>query len=158
MDHLSKTLVLGIGNTLLTDEGVGVHVLNRLQSDCGDYAGVEWLDGGTLSFTLANPIADNDNLLVIDAASFGAQAGEVRLFVGEAMDDFLNAAGKRSVHEVGLIDLLSIARLTDTLPQRRALIGIQPQELGWGEAPSAAVAAVIPRACDMAKKLLQEWR
>lgn len=158
MSNPPKTLVLGIGNTLLSDEGVGVHVLTRLQSACRDYADVEWLDGGTLSFTLAGPIAENDNLIVIDAANLGREAGDVRLFVDEAMDQFLNAAGKRSVHEVGLIDLLSIARLTGTLPKRRALIGIQPQELGWGEGPSEVVAAVIPHVCEIAKGLLREWR
>ena len=153
-----STLVLGIGNTLLSDEGVGVHAMHRLTEQCRDLGAVEFLDGGTLSFTLANPIADNPNLIVIDAANFNAEPGTVRVFLDGAMDEFLNAAGKRSVHEVGLIDLLSIASLTGTLPERRALIGVQPLELGWGEQPSAAVAAAIPRVCEIARQLLLDWQ
>ena len=62
-----KTLVLAIGNTLLTDEGVGIHALQALQEQHPEPAGVTYMDGGTLSFTLAGAVEDADNLIVLDA-------------------------------------------------------------------------------------------
>lgn len=151
-------LVLGIGNTLLSDEGIGVHAMSRLQREFGGVPGIEFLDGGTLSFTLAAPIGAADCLLVIDAAELQDDAGAVRLFVDEEMDRYLGNSHKRSVHEVGLLDLMAVACLTDSLPQRRALIGIQPHNVAWGDEPSAPVAAALPAACTMARELIREWR
>jgi hydrogenase maturation protease len=152
------TVVLGVGNTLLTDEGVGVHVVEQLRRDYPDLDAVEYLDGGTLSFTLAGPMAEAEQLIIIDAAELKAAPGTVTLFENQAMDDYLGYGKRRSVHEVSLLDLLAIAHLTDSLPARRALIGIQPQELGWGDAPSPVVAAAIPQACAMALDLIRKWR
>ncbi|PWB58994.1 MAG: peptidase M52, partial [Nitrosomonadales bacterium] len=129
-------MVLGIGNTLLQDEGAGVHAMRQLQSEFADYAGIEFVDGGTLSFSLAGPIGEAECLLVIDAAELGDKPGTVRVFRDAEMDRFLGANRKRSVHEAGLLDLLAVAHLTDSLPSRRALVGIQPGVLDWGETPS----------------------
>jgi hydrogenase maturation protease len=154
---MKRAIVLGIGNTLLSDEGAGVHALRRLQAQ-GGVANVELIDGGTLSFTLAGPIEESDALVVIDAAELGAEPGAIRVFEGEEMDRFLGGSRTRSVHEVGLLDLMAIAALAGRLPERRALVGIQPQALGWGDAPSAPVAQAIPVACDRTRELLERWR
>lgn len=151
-------LVLGLGNTLLTDEGVGVHVINFLQSQFPDEPGVEYLDGGTLSFTLAGPIESADGLIVVDAADFGAEAGAIRCYQQKAMDDFVGSNRKRSVHEVSLIDLLAVAYLTERLPERRALIGIQPHTVDWGDQPTRKVADAIPEAGRRIMDILREWR
>lgn len=153
-----STLVLGIGNTLLSDEGIGVHVTRYLSDHHAPLPDTEFLDGGTLSFTLAASIENADNLIVIDATQLNEAPGSVRAFVGDAMDTFLTGRSKRSVHEVGLMDLLSIATLTGRLPGKRALIGIQPHSMDWGEHPSAAVEAAIPMASDMALQLINEWK
>ena len=131
------TLILGIGNTLLTDEGAGIHALNLLQSEYPDIPNLTFLDGGTLSFTLATWIEDCSNLIVFDAAQLNQPTGTVKTFVDEAFDDFLGAS-KRSAHEVGLLDLMDIARLTGHFPKHRALIGIQPEFMSWGMQPSEA--------------------
>lgn len=154
----SRTVVLGVGNTLLTDEGVGVHVVERLRSQNPELDSVEFLDGGTLSFTLAGPMAEAEQLIIIDAADLKAAPGTVTLMESDTMDDYLCRGKRRSVHEVSLIDLLAIARLTDSLPPRRALIGIQPLSMEWGEAPSKAVAKAIPTACEMTLQLLKKWQ
>lgn len=149
-----KVLVLGIGNTLLTDEGAGILAMRELKALFGDRDDMEFLDGGTLSFTLAVPISECKALLVIDAAELGAAPGTVRSFEGEAMDSFLGASRKSSVHEVGLIDLMSISLLTGHWPQCRALIGIQPGVVAWGESPTPAVAAALPAACATASEII----
>jgi hydrogenase maturation protease len=146
-----------VGNTLLTDEGAGVHVVDLLARGHPDLEGVTFLDGGTLSFTLAGPIEDTDALVVVDAAQLGSPAGSVRVFEGGAMDRFLGSA-RLSVHEVGLVDLMDIARLTGHLPRYRALVGVQPGEMGWGERPSPAVAQAIPEAARVVLALIDRWR
>lgn len=152
-----RTLVLGIGNTLLTDEGIGVHVIHFLQQHHQDIGDTDYLDGGTLSFTLAGAIEDSDQLIVVDATELQAEPGTVRTFVNEDMDDFLGKNRKMSVHEVGLLDLMHISRLAERLPQRRALIGIQPESMDWGEQPTQKVAAAIPAACQQTINLIESW-
>ena len=110
-----------------------------------------------MSFTLAADIEAADHLIVVDAAQLGESPGTVRCFLDADMDRFLGTA-RHSVHEVGLLDLMDIARLTDTLPARRALIGIQPDTLGWGDTPSPVVARAIPEAAGRVLGLLDEWR
>ncbi len=154
---MNRTLILGIGNSLLRDEGLGIHLLDYLREHHSDETGVTFLDGGTLSFTLAPDIETCENLIVLDAAQFNAAPGTVKLLVGTEMDHFV-VRGKRSVHEVGLVDLMSIARLQDCLPRNRALLGIQPAELGWGEMPSDIVSAVIPEAARQVIALLHQWQ
>ena len=152
----AATLVLGIGNTLLTDEGTGIHALQLLQSDYPNIQDTLFLDGGTLSFTLASWIEDCENLLVFDATETKQPPGTVCCLQGEEMDAFLGAS-RRSAHEVGLLDLMDIARLTDSLPKNRALIGIQPERFDWGMQPSAAVKKSLPEAVRQAASLIAIW-
>jgi hydrogenase maturation protease len=154
---MKTTLVLGIGNNLLTDEGLGVHAVRYLETHHPDEPGLTYLDGGTLSFTLAEPIAEHDNLIVVDAARFGEPAGTVRCLEGDEMDRYLTG-NRASVHEVGLMDLFDIARLSDTFPVQRALVGVEPAELDWGEFLSPAVAPSLPRVAALVLELAARWR
>ncbi len=151
-------MVLGIGNTLLQDEGAGVHAMRQLQREFAGRTDIEFIDGGTLSFSLAGPIGEAGCLLVIDAAELGDKPGTVSVFCDAEMDRFLGANRKRSVHEVGLLDLLAVAHLTNSLPARRALVGIQPGMVGWGETPSAAVLSALPAACMRAREHILAWQ
>ncbi len=126
--------------------------MNLLQSSHPDLPNLTYIDGGTLSFTLAAYIEDCDNLIVFDAAELKAPAGTVRTMAGTEMDTFLGAA-RRSPHEVGLLDLFDIARLTESLPVKRALIGIQPASIEWGMSPTPAVARALPVAVEQAVDL-----
>src|SRR4030065_1407287 len=98
------TLGLGIGNTLLRDEGIGIHVLRALEPELANWPDVTLLDGGTLSFTLAGPIEDADALIVVDAANIKSKPGEGTLLKGDAMDAFLIGNRKSTEHEVGVTD------------------------------------------------------
>ena len=151
-----NTLILGIGNTLLSDEGVGIHVLDALLSARQWPEHVTLLDGGTLSFTLAGAIEDAQGLVVIDAARMALPPGSVRSMEGPEMDTYLRG-NRKGVHEVSLADLLDIARLTEALPQRRCLVGIEPACLDWGERPGAQVAAAIPQAAVLVCQVLARW-
>ena len=158
MNPPPRILVLGIGNTLLQDEGVGIHAMRQVQMETGEHDGIEFLDGGTLSFTLAGPIGDADALVVVDAAQLREAPGTVRVFQGAAMDHFLLGNHQSSVHEVGLSDLMTISRLTGHWPERRALVAIQPEIVDWGESTTPAVTAAIPEACRYIHELVDGWR
>ena len=152
----NNTLVLGIGNTLLADEGTGVHMLDYMSRHHPDLTGVEYLDGGTLSFTLAPWIEEADNLIVIDAAELDAPPGTVEVFNGQEMDRFAGKT-KRSVHEVSLGDLLAIAHLTDAIPENRVLIAIQPEKVDWGSCLSNPVKRALPIAAQQIVERLGRW-
>jgi hydrogenase maturation protease len=152
----SGTLVLGVGNTILTDEGVGPWVVERLRVLNPDVPGITWMDGGTLSFSIATSVEDAERLIVVDATELRSRPGTVQVFVDEEMDKMLGGHG-RSIHEVGLMDLMNMARLTERLPQRRALVGIQPGVIDWGTEPTAAVGAAMPEAARAVAALIKEW-
>lgn len=140
----------------MSDDGVGSHIANRLSSQFCDSESVTVLDGGTLSFTLLADVQHADRLIVIDAAELNQPPGTVRCLLDEDMDRHLRG-GRKSVHEVGLADLLDMARLSERLPSQRALVAIQPADTGWGEQPSPAVAAAMDRAEQQVERLLAQW-
>ncbi len=153
-----NTLVLGLGNILLGDDGIGIHVIRSLQQNHPDLQDVTLIDGGTLSFTLAEFIEAADNLIIIDAAQLKREPGTIALFEGQAMDQFVSANRNKSVHEVNINDILALAHLTGSLPERRALIGVQPQLIDWSDFPSDEVNQAIPGACAMTLELVKQWR
>jgi hydrogenase maturation protease len=153
----SQTLVLGIGNTLLADDGVGVRIVESLRGD-PDMAERVLIDGGISSFfSLLFHLEDAQAMLVVDAADLEAAGGTVRVFESSAMDRFIRRARGRSVHEVGLADLMDMARLHDCLPPQRALVCVQPERIDWGDALSPAVQAATPHACRQVRELLCRW-
>ena len=154
----ATTLVLGLGNTLLGDEGAGVRAIYRLQSEWPDRHDVEYVDGGTLSFTLAGPVEDADQLIVIDVAQLHQAPGTVEVFEGEQMDRFVGEGKKTTPHEVSLLDLLAIAHLSGSLPRNRALIAIQPQCMDWSETLSDAVEQSLSLVCDQTLALIRRWQ
>jgi hydrogenase maturation protease len=119
---------------------------------------VRFVDGGTLSFTLADLIESSSALIVLDAAEMQAPPGSVALFEGARMDAFLGSDRRRSVHEVGLLDVMAFAALDGRLPEKRALIGIQPELIDWSESPSPVVERAIPQACVRAHELIERWQ
>ncbi len=154
-----STLLLGLGNVLLSDDGVGIHVLRALDGPRRARRADSPLvlrDGGTLGLNLLMELDGIGALIVIDAMELGCAPGTVRAFVGADMDRQLG--GKcRSAHEVALADLMSAAALTGTMPALRALVAVQPASTDWGLAPTDAVGAAIPEACDAVLALLEDW-
>lgn len=152
-------LILGIGNTLLQDEGIGIHLLNYLKAENPQWQAdfnIEMLDGGTLSFDLLAEIQADQELLVLDAVNLQQTPGSVYCLQAEEMDHFLSQPGK-SVHEVSLQDLFDMSRLMEQLPARRALIGIQPEIIDWGSHLSQTVEKSLPYAAVQASLILEQW-
>jgi hydrogenase maturation protease len=149
-------LIMGIGNTLLQDDGAGVHVTESLESNSEQLKGARIIDGGTLGLSLLPDVESADGLIVVDAGEIGAEAGSIRVFEGEDMDRQL-AGRKTTVHELALSDLLDAAAISGSRPRYRALVAIQPQSVDWGMEPTAPVQQALPKARKHVMDLAQRW-
>ena len=157
-DPLNSILVLGVGNTLLTDEAVGVRVIEALgESPECEELGVRLLDGGTMGLSLLVDMEDADAMVIVDAANLGKGPGTVEVFEGEDMDGFLRHRG-RNPHDIGLDDMLDGLRLRDAVPENRALVGIEPAILTVGEHMTPAVATAVPEAVVIILSLIRRWK
>lgn len=152
---MKKTLVLGLGNILLGDEGVGVRVVERLEALYDFPDGTQVLDGGTLALDLLPYVEDTDRLVVIDAADMGAEPGTVVRIVDEEVPTFLSI--KVSPHQMGLADILSATRLRDLYPEELVLWGVQPGEIEATLELSAPVAAQVEALADGVLADLSRW-
>jgi hydrogenase maturation protease len=153
---MDSIAVVGIGNNLLQDDGVGIHALHHYEAHHAD-ADVCCLDAGTVGLALMDRLANLQGLVAVDAMRLGKPPGTVTVLVGEEMDRHLrNHHG--SVHELGLSDILDALRLCGDLPANRALVGIEPEQMDWGTEPTPTVAAAIPSATARIRDLVLDWR
>ena len=149
----SRTLVLGIGNTLLGDEGVGVAVIDHLKAQGGIPAEVELLDGGTGSMVLLEPMREARRMILVDATADGAPAGTCQRLVPRFSTDFPPSL---TAHDIGLRDLLDTFYLLGETPEVVLYaISIQfPQEINYGLSPE--VAAAVPLVAERIRQELDE--
>ena len=149
--------VLGIGNPIMSDDGVGLEILEQLRAHYTDQQHLEFVDGGTSGMELLPTIQDAESLLVLDALAPTAHSnpGDVVTLIGDQIPRLLNS--KLSPHQVGLLDLLSAARLLGTEPRRVAVVGVvaESTELHVGLTPT--VTRALPGAVAEAQTLLDEW-
>lgn len=142
-----NALVLGIGNILLRDEGIGVRVVESMAGRYNLPAEVEVLDGGTSGMDLLYTISGRDLLIVCDAIKADAPPGTVIQITGDDVPMFLQT--KLSPHQVGLSDVLATLRLLGELPPVVSIIGIVPQDLSLGTELSPTVAGAVDHALTM---------
>lgn len=154
----NRILVLGIGNELCQDDGIGPVVVRELARIHPRDDVAEFVDGGTVGLALLTYVEGCDALIVIDAASLDAPAGHVAVLEGGVMDAFVAQPRKRSAHEVGLADLLGAAALIGALPERRALIAIQPESTQLGDVPTPTVGAAVAPASRAVLEFIERWK
>jgi len=157
MGKLPKCLVLGVGNALLQDDGVGIHVARSLRDRSSKDSDLDIIDGGTIGLALLPEVEDADALVIVDAADLGQPPGSIRVFVDDEVDAHLSGK-RRSVHEVAVLDLLAAAGIRGRRPAHCALVAIQPQSTEWGLEPTPGVRAAIPLACDAIQSITRSWR
>jgi hydrogenase maturation protease len=137
-----RAVVLGVGNILLSDEGIGVHAVNALGQRYDLPPEVATIDGGTSAMDCLDQMADADLLLIADCVRGGREPGTlVRLGDGE-LNAFFRT--KISPHQVGLSDVLAAMILQDIAPKRTVLIGIEPKSFQLGLEPTPELAAKLP--------------
>ena len=125
---MEKTLILGVGNYLMSDDGLSVHVLERLQNSNLIPEEIEMVDGGTCGLDLLRYLEGVTNLIIIDAINQrGSLPGSIIRLEGNQVPAYLSL--KISLHDIGLPDLLATAKLRDLYPEKIVVLGIQPASL-----------------------------
>lgn len=141
-----RILVLGVGNVLLKDEGIGVHLVHRLESSYNFSENVELLDGGTLGLKLLGPISEADHVIVIDAVQNGAEPGTIHRMSADVLAR--RVSFKNSLHQLDLVEALTYAEVLGRRPSC-VILGIEPLDIEpWGISltpPVAAKVAVLER-------------
>jgi hydrogenase maturation protease len=132
-----NVLVLGLGNILMSDEGVGVRIVEALDGTHDMPDGVEVLDGGTSGMDLLDMVADRDCLIVADAINADGPAGRVIRLQDEQIKMLFET--RFSPHQLGLSDLLAALRLVDRAPGRVIVVGVVPENLRLGMELSPSV-------------------
>jgi len=123
-------LLLGLGNTIMSDDGMGCLAVDRLQENYRFPSEVTLLEGGTLGLDLLPHLEGIDRLLIIDALDMRATPGSVFRLEGEEVPRAF--ASKLSVHQMGVQDLLAVAELQGHLPSELVVWGIQPESIEVG--------------------------
>jgi hydrogenase maturation protease len=142
-----SVLVLGIGNVLLMDEGVGVRAVEELGRRYHLPEEVEVLDGGTSGIELLSYICEKDHLIIIDAVKSGRPPGTVVRVEGEDVPATFRI--RITPHQLGLSDLLAAAQLTDELPGNMVLFGVEPKSMEMALGLTDEVQASLPRLVDV---------
>jgi hydrogenase maturation protease len=146
--------VLGLGNLVHSDDGVGIHAIQQLQRDSRVRPGTVLLDGGTQGLSLISHISGFARLLVIDAIDSGVQPGTVLRFEGTALNGL---PGKASVHQLGFADLMVALRLLGESPPELVVLGVQPWSTEWSAELSEPVGQALPALLDAVIGQLAIW-
>lgn len=148
--------VLGIGNTILSDEGFGVRVVEYLRDNYNFPENVQLLDGGTLGVELQHFIIGTDKLLIIDSIDGGVAAGTTfRMSGGEILKHFTQ---KISAHEIGIQDILTMLEITGRPIPTVELIGAQPFSLEAGTELTPPMRKLLPLFAEKALEILRRWQ
>ncbi len=145
----NSVVVIGVGNLLLKDEGIGIHALKALQ-EAGLPSGVRLIDGGTSPDIIAYA-RTGDKLIIIDAARAGGKPGTIYRFRPEDLADEKSALA--SAHELGLLPNLKLMALSGNQPAETVIIGIEPAEIDFGLELSATLQRRLP---EIVKAVLKE--
>lgn len=148
-------LVLGLGNTIMTDDGFGVKVVTTLSSRHHFQGPVQLLDGGTLGLDLLPYLEGVESLLIIDALDMRDKPGKIFRLAGDEVPRAF--ASKLSVHQMGLQDLLAVAELQGYVPRDLVVWGVQPESIEMCTELTATVAAAVEPVMAHVLEELQRW-
>ena len=148
-------LVLGLGNLLRRDEGLGIRAMERLRACYTLPAAVQLVDGGTLGLELLSYLEGTERVLILDAALTDGPPGTLLRAAGDQVPAFFGM--RTSPHEIALADLLAVTKLRGTEPHELVVWGMQPAALELGWELSEPVAAHLDALVDAAAAELQHW-
>jgi hydrogenase maturation protease len=154
VNNNKRIIVLGVGNELLSDEGVGIHVIKELHKMKIFPPEIEVMEGGTDGFGLINIITDTDRLIVIDSIKGGSEPGTLYKF------DIEDAPGtpdlfKTSVHQIGILEVINLSSLIGKTP-KTTVIGIEPKSITTGMELTEEVREKIPRVIELVKEEVEK--
>ncbi len=155
MPEKNRKIVLGLGNTLNGDEGLGVHCLDPLRERLKDSPAVDVLDGGVLGLDLLPIVEASSHLLILDAVDARRPPGTVIELQGDEIPLF--SRGKLSWHQVTFQEVLQLARVRGNLPGHLHLVGAQPADTSTRFGLSSVIAPLVPEIVDRAVAVLKKW-
>lgn len=150
-----RTVVIGLGNPLMGDDGLGLAALARLQAQWAIPETVELVDGGTWGMNLLPVIEGADHLLLLDAIDTAAAPGTLQVLEQHRIPRYL--ATKISPHQVDLHDVLALAQLRGTFPAEAVALGIQPAHIAFGNELSEVVVCRLDELVRAAVMQLERW-
>jgi len=146
--QIPRIVVVGVGNLLLKDEGVGIHVIKHLQ-EMDLPPDVELIDGGTAPDLIAY-IKAGDKLIIVDSAKAGGEPGAIYRFLPDDLET--EASTLASAHELGVEINLRLMSLMGNEPREIVIIGIEPKEIDWGTELTDELQQRIPKILDTVLK------
>jgi len=149
-----RTLVIGLGNPLMADDGAGVAVLERLRADWDIPPEVELIDGGTWGMNLLPMVESTHDLILVDAIRSGAVPGALTVLERSELPRYF--ALKLSPHQIDLREILALAELRGLLPENLVAIGIEPERVEMEMGLSPRVSAGLTKLADLVVERL-EW-
>ncbi len=154
-ENKSDILVLGIGNTLLRDEGAGIHLLAYLQNHYSFEPSVNFIDGGTFGLDLLPYFEDHKKVIILDAVNFGLKPGSVKSLRNGEITTLLQT--KMSSHSLGLADVLAAKEMLNVKNEEIVLVGLQPDSVEAGLKMSEALQNSMNNAMDIVLQILEDW-
>jgi len=154
----APVLVLGLGNTLLSDDGVGPVLVEKLaERKCSWNTEVDFVDGGTQGLALLGHLSGRRAVIILDAVKMGAPPGTVHRLTLPELRSFSSRRAD-SGHESNAGELLAAAELLNELPGQLFVVGVEPETITTGVALSPAVQEALPAARDQVKCLLDQLK
>ena len=154
-DYENSIVVLGVGNILLTDEGLAVPVVEDLKANYTFTPQISLIDGGTMGMELLTYMRGMKKILLIDAVNGGEAPGTIYEFPHRELEQYFT--DHISVHEVGMQDILRIRAIQENPLEDAIVIGVEPESLDVGFEPSAPVQMALPEVKERVLRVLREW-
>lgn len=153
--HRAATIVIGLGNPLMGDDGIGLELLARLQRDWSFVPDVIFLDGGTWGMNLLPAIEDAGQVLFLDAVNAGRDPGTPLRLERSGIPRWLSI--KLSPHQIDLKEVLALAELRGTLPEQTVVVGVQPGSIDLRTSLSPEAVSGLDQAAELARSTLERW-
>ncbi len=154
-DSNSEVTILGIGNLLMGDEGVGIHALNKLQESYTFSPAINFIDGGTIGIDLIPYFEECNKMIIVDAVDSQKEPGYIVTLENEEIHYRFNT--KLSLHHAGLSDVLSIIKLQEIKAPDMILIGVQPEKVEMGLELSDTVGTKMDQILKIITSKLSKW-
>jgi hydrogenase maturation protease len=148
-------IVIGLGNTLMSDEGVGVRVVQRLSALADSFPQVDFTDAGTGGMSILHLIEGRDKAVFIDCAKMGQKPGTIRKFIPEELKS-TKVLSHQSLHEADLIKIIDMARQLGRCPAEIIIFGIEPQSVNPGGELSQILAGELEEYVNIVRGELSE--
>jgi hydrogenase maturation protease len=147
-------IVVGLGNVLMRDEGIGVYVVERLQKQAKKYPNVEFIDAGTGGMAVLHLIANRKKVIIVDCALMGQTPGTIRKFTPDDVES-LKKVSHFSLHDVDILKVLELSKQMGECPEEVIIFGIEPAKVEEGDMLSPELAARIEKYVETISRSLE---